>query len=158
MIEKTADERSLAVFCFTDTVFSVPKKVYNHTSYCTFLPVAGERCPKSATKGENPRFSPLETAFLFCACRPLSRSCRAQRRRGRHIALLSRRFVRHPQRGRSDTRRGQPVGWQPKAISRGGGAAASVRKGLVLTCERGVPSRSTCGVATPREPSQGRRT
>ena len=102
----------------------ITRKVHPKQVYCPFLSVAREKGEKSATKGKDPRSSPLETSPLFCACSPLPRSCRAQRGRVRHIALSSRRFVRHPQRGRSDTRRGQPVGWQPKANSQRGGTIA----------------------------------
>ena len=94
------------------------RKVHTKPLYCTFLPVAGERCPKSATKGKDPRSSPLGTPPLICA---------HFRSRENVYALSSRRFVRHPQRGRSDTRRGQPAGWQPSANSLTVGMIATVR-------------------------------
>ena len=43
------------------------RKVHIKPFCCPFLSLSRERDRKSATKGENPRFSPLETAFLFCA-------------------------------------------------------------------------------------------
>jgi len=84
------------------------RKVHIKPFCCPFLSLSRERDRKSATKGENPRFSPLETSPLFCA---------HFRSRENVYALSSRHFVRHPQRGRSDTRRGQLVGLRPKANS-----------------------------------------
>ena len=77
--------------------------------------MAREKGEKSATKGKDPRSSPLETSPLICA---------HFRSRENVYALSSRHFVRHPQRGRSDTRRGQPVGLQPNAISQTVGTIA----------------------------------
>ena len=92
------------------------RKVHTKPPYCPFLSLSRERDRKSATKGKDPRSSPLETSPLICA---------HFRSRENVYALSSRCFVPYPQRGRSDTRRGQPVGWQPEVICLTGGRIAT---------------------------------
>ena len=124
---------------------------------CTFLSTSREKYQKSATKGKDPRSSPLETSPLICAhFRSAKMSTRCQvgtssvtrngvgatpvavNLLGCNRTLIAKRLARlllfgkvdnRLQAGRSDTRRGQPVGLQPNANSRRGSATAFSRKG-----------------------------
>ena len=93
--------------------------------------MAREKGEKSATKGKDPRSSPLETSPLICA---------HFRSRENVYALSSQQFVPYPQRGRSDTRRGQPVGWRPQVMSERGGTPASADHSAPNSQKVGTPA------------------
>ena len=106
------------------------------TTLLHLSPRGGRKVPKERHQREGPTVLPFGNLTPYLRVPPLPCMRRAQHGRVRHIALSSRRFVRHPQRGRSDTRRGQPAGWQPEAVSQTVGMIALGRPPRLAIAKR----------------------